>query len=164
MTLKALNPFKKSVPIRRESENPFSLLRRELDHLFDEFMRDFEIDSFFDRRGRVFTPKIDVTENDKEIKVTAELPGIDEKDIEVTLNRDSLTIKGEKREEKEDKGRDYYRMERTYGSFCRTIPLPVEVETDKAEAYYKKGVLTVRIPKSPEAIEETKKIEVKVED
>jgi HSP20 family protein len=88
---------------------------------------------------------------------------MDEKDIEVTLNNNSLTIKGEKKMEKEDKDRDYYRMERSYGSFTRTIPLPSEIETDKAEAYFKKGVLTVKIPKSAKAIEEKKKIKIKTE-
>lgn len=110
-----------------------------------------------------FTPHVDVSENDKEIRISAELPGMNEKDIDITLNHDSLTIKGEKKEEKEDKGKDYYRMERSYGSFFRTIPLHVEVESDKAAASYKKGVLTVKIPKSPKAIEEKKKISVKVE-
>jgi HSP20 family protein len=74
-----------------------------------------------------------------------------------------LTIRGEKKEEKEDKGKDYYRMERSYGSFSRTIPLPVEVETDKVDAKFKKGVLTITLPKTAKAVSETKKISVKVE-
>ena len=88
---------------------------------------------------------------------------MNDKDIDVTLNHDSLTIKGEKKEEKDDRGKDYYRMERSYGSFCRSIPLHVEIDSGKAAASYKKGVLTVKILKSPKAIEETKKISVKVE-
>jgi HSP20 family protein len=88
---------------------------------------------------------------------------MDDKDIEVNLNKDSLTIRGEKKEEKEDKGKDYHHVERSYGSFTRTIPLPVEIEGDKAEAHFKKGVLTVRVPKSARAVEQKKKIAIKAE-
>jgi HSP20 family protein len=164
MTLKSIIPFgKRSVPIKRELESPFALLRKEIDELFDNFFRDFELEPYLGRWRDRFTPNVDVVEDDKEVRVSAELPGMDEKDIEVTLNRDSLTIKGEKKEEKEDRGKDYYHMERSYGSFTRTITLPVDVDTDRAEATFKKGVLTVRIPKTREAIEEKKRITVKVE-
>jgi HSP20 family protein len=163
MAIRNLVPFgKKSVPVRREGENPFALLRREMDSLFDNFFRGFDVEPFESRLG-AFSPKVDVTENDKEIKVTAELPGMDEKDIDVSLQSDMLTIKGEKKEEKEDKGKDYYRMERSYGSFSRSIPLPVEVETNKVEAKFKKGVLSITLPKTAKAVAETKKIPVKVE-
>jgi len=163
MTIRNLVPFgKKSVPVKREEENPFAHLRREMDSLFDNFFRGFDIEPFESRMG-AFTPKVDVTENDKEIKISAELPGMDEKDIDVSLQNDILTIKGEKKEEKEDKGKDYYRMERSYGSFIRTIPLPVEVETDKVEARFKKGVLSITLPKTAKAVAETKKVAVKVE-
>jgi HSP20 family protein len=163
MALKDMVPFgKKSVPVKREEENPFALLRREMDSLFDNFFRGFDMEPF-ESRMAAFNPKVDVTENDKEIKISAELPGMDEKDIDVSLQKDMLTIKGEKKEEKEDKGKDYYRMERSYGSFSRTIPLPVEVETDKVEAKFKKGVLSITLPKIEKAVVETKKISVKVE-
>jgi HSP20 family protein len=164
MTLRELNPFsKKSVPVKRDYENPFALSHHGMDTLFDDFFRGFEIDPFFGRHSVSFSPKVDITESDTEIRVSAELPGINEKDIDITLNHDSLTIKGEKKEEKEDKGKDYYRMERSYGSFCRSIPIPVEIETDKVKASYKKGILTIKIPKSPKSIEETRKITVKTE-
>lgn len=153
---------KKSVPVRREEFHPFSLLRREIDSIFDRFFRGFELEPFRGRFG-AFSPSIDVKESDKEISVSAELPGMDEKDIDVSLTRDSLTIKGEKKEEKEEKGKDYYRMERSFGSFSRTIPLPAEVDLDKAKAEFKKGVLTVTLPKSEKALKETKKIPVKAE-
>jgi HSP20 family protein len=163
MAIKNIVPFgKKSVPARSEEENPFALLRREMDTLFDNFFRGFNMEPFESRMG-VFSPKVDVNETDREIKISAELPGMDEKDIDVSLQNDILTIKGEKKEEKEDKGKDYYRMERSYGSFSRTIPLPVEVETDKVEAKFKKGVLSITLPKTPKAVAETKKIAVKVE-
>jgi HSP20 family protein len=88
---------------------------------------------------------------------------MDEKDICVSIQKDALTIKGEKKAEREEKGRDYYRMERSYGSFSRTIPLPAEVDMDKVEAQFKKGVLKVTLRKSADAVKETKKISVKVE-
>ena len=163
MAIRNLVPFgKKSVPAGREDDHPFALLRREMDSLFDNFFGGFDMEPFEGRLGP-FNPKVDVTETDKEIRVSAELPGMDEKDIEVSLQKDALTIKGEKKEEKEDKGKDYYKMERSYGSFSRTIPLPVEVDTEKIEAAFKKGVLTVTLPKTPKAVAETKKIAVKVE-
>jgi len=163
MALRNLVPFgRKGVPAKREDENPFALLRREMDAMFDNFFNTLDIEPFEGRLG-VFTPKMDVTETEKEIVVTAELPGLDEKDIDVSLQNDRLTIKGEKKEEKEGKGKDYYRMERSYGSFSRTIPLPVEIETDKVEAKFKKGVLTITLPKTARAAAETKSIAVKVE-
>lgn len=163
MTIRNLVPFgKKSVPSKREDEHPFSILRKEMDSLFDNFYRGFDLSTFESRLGD-FSPKVDVTENDKEIKISAELPGMDEKDIDVSLQNDTLTIKGEKKEEKEDKGKDYYSMERSYGSFSRTISLPLEVETDKVEAKFKKGVLSITLPKTAKAVAETKKIIVKVE-
>ena len=138
---------KKGVPVRREEGSPFALLRREMDSVFDNFFRGFEMEPF-ESRFSAFSPKVDLTENDKEIKVSVELPGMDEKDIDISLNKDALTIRGEKKEEKEQKGKDYYRMERSYGTFSRTIALPAEVETDKIEASLKKGVLTVTLPRS----------------
>ena len=153
---------KKSVPVKREEYTPFALFRQEMDKLFDNFFRGFEMEPFMGRLG-AFSPSVDVKESDKEIRVSAELPGMDDKDIEVSLNRDSLTIKGEKKEEKEDKGKDYYRMERSYGSFSRTIPLPAGVDMDKVKADFRKGVLMVTVPKTAQAIKETKKITVKAE-
>ncbi|GBE03327.1 MAG TPA: Hsp20/alpha crystallin family protein [Nitrospirae bacterium] len=164
MTWKDIVPFKKrSVPVRRESGHPFERLHGEMDTLFEDFFRDFSMEPFEGRYAGSFSPNIDVAETDKEIKISAELPGMDEKEIEVNVNNDSITIRGEKKEEKEDKGKDYYHVERSYGSFSRTIPLPAEIESDKAQAHFKKGVLTVKIPKSAKSIESKKKIEIKTE-
>jgi HSP20 family protein len=110
-----------------------------------------------------YAPQVDVTEGNTDVTVTVELPGMEEKDIDVALAHGNLTLKGEKREEKESKERGYYHSERSYGSFTRTIPLPCEVEEDKVAATFKKGVLTITLPKSPEARREVKHIEVKVE-
>lgn len=163
MPIRNLVPFgKKSVLVKREEESPFALLRREMDSLFDNFFHGFGMEQFDGGLGG-FSPKVDITENDREFKISAELPGMDEKDIDVSLQNDMLTIRGEKKEEKEEKGKDYYRMERSYGSFSRSIPLPVEVEAAKVEAKFKKGVLSITLPKTAKVISETKKIAVKVE-
>jgi len=150
--------------VRREWEYPFGAFQREMNKLFDDFFGGFDLSPWAPVEKRLstpFTPHIDVSETDKEIKVSAELPGMDEKDIDVSLTRDTLTIKGEKKQEAEDKGEGYYRMERSYGSFTRSIPLPIEVDTDKVQATFKKGVLEITLPKTARAIQETKKIPVK---
>ena len=106
-------------------------------------------------------PAVDIVEGEKAYEVTAELPGMDDKDIEVTLTDDVLTIKGEKREEKEEKRKNYRFSERHYGAFERSFEAPEGVDADKIEANFKKGVLTVTLPKKPEAQKATKKIDVK---
>jgi HSP20 family protein len=159
---KHISSEEKRLPVKREEYSTFSLFRQEMNRLFDNFFRGFDIEPFEKRFG-AFSPSVDITETDKEIKVAAELPGMDDKDIDVSLTKDTLTIKGEKKEEKEEKKKDYYRMERSYGSFSRTIPLPVEIDTEKVKAQFKKGVLTVNLPKTAKAIKETKKISVKAE-
>ena len=110
-----------------------------------------------------FTPAINVAETDSEYRVTAELPGMDERDIELSLHRDHLTIKGEKKQEHEDSGKGYYRMERSYGTFQRTLPLPAEVDPEKVEAAFNKGVLTITLPKLPEQQSGARKISIKRE-
>jgi len=143
----------KSVPIRRESEQPIGLLQRDFNRMFDEFFRGFGLAPFrgFGEQWDMFSPRVDVAERDKEIEVSLELPGMDEDDIDVTLSRDTLTVSGEKREESEDRGQNYYHMERSYGSFRRSIPLPAQVDENKAQATFKKGVLTISLPKTAKA-------------
>ena len=108
-----------------------------------------------------FRNRSDFTDTEKAYEVTAELPGIDEKDIEVKVANGILSIKGEKQEEKEEKKKDYYLRERNFGSFERSFQVPDGVDTDKIEASFKKGVLTVTLPKKPEAQTAAKKIDVK---
>ena len=166
MTVRDLIPRslrKGHLPITHEDANPFSLLQREMDSLFDNFHRAFDAGPWVEDNNGSFSPKVDVIDGEKEIRVTAELPGIDEKNVEVLLSRDSLTIKGEKKDERERSGKNYYRSECSYGSFSRTIPLPEEINAEKAEAHYKKGVLTVTLPRTEETLKDTKKINVKVE-
>ncbi len=106
-------------------------------------------------------PAVDVAETDKAYEITAELPGLDEKNIEVKLANRVLSIKGEKQEEKEEKEKDYYRRERSFGSFERSFHVPDDVQEEKIEASFKNGVLSVTLPKSAEAQKQAKKIEVK---
>jgi len=170
------------VPVRQEKHSvsspalqpwqPIESLHREIDRLFDDFGRDFWqplSPSMFaaeplwrhELTWGAAAPAVDVAESEKAYEITAELPGMDEKNIEVKVGDDSLTIKGEKQEEKEEKKKDYYLHERHFGSFERSFGLPEGVDTSKIEAAFKKGVLTVTLPKKPEAQKPAKKIEVK---
>lgn len=135
----------------------------DFDRMFDRFFEDSDEFAMrpFAEFSRSFNPTLDVSESDNEIKVSAELPGLNEDDIDVSLTGDVLTISGEKKAETEDKGENYHRIERTYGSFKRTITLPSEVEVDQVEANFKNGVLTIILPKRAEAQENVKKIDVK---
>jgi HSP20 family protein len=157
----------------RSAWQPFEGLRREVDRLFDDFDRGlwrspfrsstFDVEPFWPRQIATWStaPAVDIAEKDNAFEVTAELPGIDEKNVEVKLVNGNLTIKGEKKEEKEEKKKDYYLSERHFGSFERSFTVPEGVDTDKIEASFNKGVLTVRLPKKPETIKPEKKIEVK---
>jgi len=153
--MKELIPWKKNndrLALRRREMDPLGELRQEIDQIFNGFLGDWtgRMD-LFDRRVGSFMPEVDVTETGKEVRVTAELPGMEEKDLEVSLIDGALTIKGEKREEHEEEKGDYYRSERQYGAFERMIPLPSEVDADKAKASFKKGVLKITLPKTKEA-------------
>jgi HSP20 family protein len=151
---------------------PLDTLRSEVDRLFETvgagswrfpFGRPaFELDLSWPR-GMTWgvSPAVDISEKDKEYEIAAELPGLNEKDIEVKLSNGSLTIKGEKKEEKEEREKDYYLSERRYGSFVRSFRLPQGVDANKIEATFSKGVLTVKLPKTAEAQKNEKKIDVK---
>lgn len=135
--------------------DPVQSFQKEMNRLFQDF---FEVAPFGGRESGLY-PEIDVKETEKEIKISAEVPGLEEKDVEVLLSSDSLTIKGEKRQEKEEKGQSYYRSERRYGAFSRVIPLTADIEADKAEANFRNGVLHISIPKTEKA--NAKKIPIK---
>jgi HSP20 family protein len=150
--------------------HPLATLQREVDRIFDDFNRGTWRWPFAGALrepawGRELTwgttPAVDVAERDDAYEITAELPGMDEKDIELTISDGMLTIKGEKSEEKEEKKKDYYVSERRFGSFERSFSLPEGVDADKIEAAFSKGVLTVTMPKRPEAQKPKKKIAVK---
>lgn len=149
---------------------PFDNLRREIDRLFDDFdvglwrspfgRSFFDIQPFWPRESWAI-PAVDVVETEKGYEVSAELPGMDEKNIEVKFADGILTIKGEKHAEKEEKKKDYYLSERSFGSFLRSFQVPEGVDSEKIEANFKNGVLTVTLPKSAEAQKAAKKIAVK---
>ena len=152
--------------------HPFGSLRREVDRLFEDFDRGFwrfpfrrplfEVGPLWQAQPEWGTvPAVDIVEKDKSYEVTADLPGMDEKNLEVKLVNGSLLIKGEKHEEKEEKNKDYWLQERHFGSFERRVAMPEGVDTDKIEAAVKKGVLTVTLPKKAVAQKPEKKIEVK---
>nr|ADI87696.1 molecular chaperone [uncultured Nitrospirae bacterium MY2-3C] len=145
---------------RQEAEHPLQAIQRDISDLLRDVWGNFGVAPFGGQLGG-FEPRINVTEDDKEVRVSAELPGLDDKDIDLSLTKDSLTIKGEKKEEKEEKGTGYYHVERSYGAFSRTVPLPCEIDQDKVEASFKKGVLVVTLPKTAEACKEKKKITIK---
>ncbi|HEY9681583.1 MAG TPA: Hsp20/alpha crystallin family protein [Oculatellaceae cyanobacterium] len=167
MTLNKIVPWgRKQVPIRRTDEyNPPSLWSdfgdplNDLDRMFERFLN---LSPLLSRGlGQEFSPSLDVHETDKEFQINVEVPGMNEKDIDISMSRDTLTISGEKREEKEENAKGVYRMERRYGSFTRSIPLPENcVDTEKAEASFKNGVLTIKLPKAAEYKETVKKIPV----
>ncbi len=151
---------------------PFESLRREIDRVFEDFdggawrsplaRSFFDIQPFRSRESTWATaPAVDIAETEKTYEITAELPGMDEKNIEVKFADGVVTIKGEKQEEKEEKKKDYYLSERSFGSFQRSFQVPEGVDADKIEANFKKGVLTVTLPKSADAQKAAKKIAVK---
>jgi len=143
-------------------DHPFYSLQRQMNNLFDDFFSGFDIAPrrlFGGTEG--FMPSVDVKESEKEFIIRADLPGVEEKDIDVTVTNDAVTIKGEKKEEKEDKGKNYYYMERSYGAFNRVIPLSAEIEAGKAEASFKNGVLNITIPKSATAKAKGTKVPIK---
>ena len=151
MKFKNLIPWNggNTAPAMREDSPPLVRFQRELNHLFDDFFGGSL--SGWANGGMDVNPRVDISETENEVVVSAELPGMDEKDIDVTLAAGTLLIKGVKKSEQEDKGKNYYRMERSYGSFQRSIPLPVEVDSTQVEATFDKGVLKVRLPKSADA-------------
>lgn len=147
---------------RSDERDPFLSLHREVNRLFDDVFRGFDGSLPFGGRASSFGgnwPSIEISDNDKEIKVTAEVPGLEEKDIEVLLDDGVLTLKGEKRSETEDKGRQF--SERYYGRFERRIRLGYEIEEDEVDAHFKNGVLTVTMPKTAKAQSQAKRIEIK---
>lgn len=143
----------------REEQNPFLALHREMNRLFDDALHGFGSRTRNLMQGRFpwSWPRVELSENDKELKVTAELPGLQEQDIQVELAGGALVIRGEKRMESESDGKLF--SERFYGAFERQIPLD-GVQADRAEASFKNGVLTVTLPKSEEARQSVKRIPV----
>ena len=162
----------RSTPAPSETHHPIMALRHEIDHLFDDFLTGFrrfpfgrrasEVEPFrpFGTKFGMTMPAVDVTEKETGYEISVELPGLDEKDIEVALSDDTLTVKGEKKEETEEKKKDYYLSERRYGAFQRSFQVPAGTDAGKIDAHFKKGVLTINMPKTREARTKVKKIAV----
>jgi HSP20 family protein len=164
---------KKAAPaVRAAPPDVWRSFRSEMDRVFDRFSgsfgfpslrRMFEMEPFrpFETSFTVTAPAVDMSEDEKAYKITAELPGIEAKDVELTMSDGMLVLRGEKREEKEEKEKNYYLSERRFGSFQRAFQLPEGIDRDKVAADFTKGVLTITLPKTTEAQKKTKKITVK---
>ena len=163
MTLKSLIPIGSERGVTRSASNPFSALQQEVDRLFDGFSRGFagfpSLPSLPSFPSRELWPSMDVSETDKEIEITTELPGLEEKDIQLNVSDNVLTVRGEKKNEREETKKDYHLVERNYGSFTRSVQLPDGVNADNIKAVMSKGVLKVSVPKPAPA--QTKKIDIK---
>lgn len=142
---------------------PFRSLQREVNRVFRDFFDEASLPEtgFASAFTGGIAPKMDIAETEKAFEVTAELPGIDEKDVDISVSDGVLTIKGEKKAEKEEKDKNYHRIERSYGSFQRSLALPPTVNEDAIEASFKNGVLKIVLPKTAKAVEKAKKIQVK---
>jgi HSP20 family protein len=149
-----------SAPLRQR--DIFSVMRDEMDRMFERFEYGFpRWPTQLTRQAAMTVPELDVRESANAIMVEAELPGVDEKDVTVTLANGVLTIKGEKKLEKDEKNESYHLTERSYGSFERAIRLPDTVDDTQVEAKFDKGVLKVTATKKPEAVKQERKIEIK---
>lgn len=157
---------------RHAEDRPFEGLRRQVNHLFDDFQRGYwhlpfrqgvvDVEPLW--RGEIAIgalPAVDILETDSGYRVTAELPGVAESDIDVNFSEGTLTITGEKQEEKEEKKADYFLSERRYGAFKRSFRVADGIDADKIEAKFKNGVLTVLLPKTAEARKKSKTVPVK---
>ena len=165
MNMRDLIPWgrnQQTTPSRyREEGDPFMTLHREMNRLFDDVFRGFDMAPFgsLGGMGRMAGwPHVEVAETDKDVRISAELPGLEEKDVEVLMGDGVLTIRGEKKSEVDDKERAF--SERYYGRFERRIPLAWDVEEDKIDASFRNGVLTVTMPKSAESKTNVKRIAI----
>ncbi len=149
--------------LRREGETPMLAIQNEMNRMFDQFFTDdFPFSTRLVARPAMdFLPKLDISETEIEYKVTAELPGMEEKDIQIRLEKDTLVLSGEKKSETEEKEKTYHRVERSYGSFERVIPFDTQLDEDKVSAVFRNGVLTITLPKAGDAIRKSRQIEIK---
>lgn len=154
MAIRDLIPWKSQghdIAPRQEErvDHPVMSLHRDINRLFDDMFRGFSMPSLPSIGRSIGWPRVELSENAKEVRVTAELPGMEEKDIEISLDDNELVIRGEKKSETNDEERGY--SERSYGRFERRIGLPSQIDEDKVEAAFRNGVLTVTVPRTAEA-------------
>jgi HSP20 family protein len=164
LTMRDLIPWSRGrdVAAGRASEHPLMSFQREIDRLFEDLWRGFDVPApgRGERLGTMMSPRIEVKEKDNEVVVLAELPGLQETDVEVTLTDNVLSIRGEKKLEKTDKEGEYTYSERSYGAFERRIPIDAEVLGDQVPAKFADGVLTVTLPKNPDAKGHSRRIPI----
>jgi HSP20 family protein len=166
MDFKDLMPWPWSRPgatERSEGADPFRALQAEINRAFESFQQTFPAPRFHANWGMSMEgvqPRIDVADTDSDIEITAELPGLDENDVEITMSADSISIKGEKRPDRQERRRDFFINERAFGAFRRTIALPGGIDTERVSASFKNGVLTIIIPKTEQAQKDVKRIAV----
>ncbi len=162
MELNDLVPFRnrRRRATRSTHLSPFERMHEEMDRLFDDFLPQFNVGRDLESSVGALG-SIDLSETDDALEVKADLPGMQEEDIDVTLRNGSLVISGEREHESEEKKKNYYRAERAYGAFTRSVKLPCEVDEERIDAKFKKGVLTIHLPKSPAAKENQRKIEIR---
>jgi len=167
MASRSLMPFSRNTQMSRwaEDTDPFLQMRREMNRLFDDVFSGFGGFGLPRAFGPALqqmpaAPKIDVSETENEIQIKAEMPGIDQNDVEVLLEDDRLIIRGEKKEEREDKDRNYHVRERVQGVFSRTLPLPFAPDPNQVKAEFKDGVMTITIPKPQEVKQKQHRIDV----
>jgi HSP20 family protein len=162
------------LPLPSDPWRPLEKLRQQVDRLFEDFNRGsalspfsrglFDVEPFWRREPSSHgLPAVDITEKEKSFEITAELPGMDQKNIELKLSNGNLIIKGEKKEDKEEKRKGYHLSERHYGSFERVFNLPKGVDAEKIEASFSKGVLNISLPKKPEAMKADKVVPIKAD-
>ncbi|MGD9536601.1 MAG: Hsp20/alpha crystallin family protein [Alphaproteobacteria bacterium] len=165
MPLRDLTPWfgRSHLSSRQWPEHTLDSLHREVDRMFSDFFGGAGLPSLAGPNGGAerLVPKVDIAETDAAYEVTADLPGVEEKDVDVSVSDGVLRIKGERKSEKEEKKKNYHRIERSFGSFERAISLPEGIDEGKIEANFKQGVLKVTLPKSPKAKESEKKIAIK---
>jgi HSP20 family protein len=158
---------RQQVAVRREGDDdPVRSLQQSIDRIFDNFWRSFELPMLGTGNGGAgsgLVPQVDVRETDQEVEVVAELPGMDEADVDVSVSQGMLTIRGEKKSEREEEDDGYVLRERSFGRVERIVPLPDGLDVDSAQATFRNGVLTVRIPKTAETQRAAKRISVQRE-
>lgn len=154
------------IPVDKKKDDslfPLAAMRQQMDDVFDRFLRNWDVfpsSPSYTLSSLSPVPSLDVSETDKDVCIKAELPGMEQQDVKIEVNQNQLTLRGEKRSEKEDKDESYWMKEIAYGNFSRTLTLPFDIDPDKAKASFSKGILTLTIEKPHEAVSPKKTIPI----
>jgi HSP20 family protein len=160
MTLNDLVPWRNNRSLSNRMQDPFGSLQQEMNKLFESFWGGAEQRGSYPTAMNLHFPTLDVHETDKAFRVTAELPGLSEEEVEINLRDNTLVISGEKKVEREEKDESRHYSERSFGRFQRVIPFGAEIDADKVQANFHKGLLTIDLPKNAKAQEKTRKIPI----